>query len=78
MKKPQLNPHTQNVLQLCPKSTCKKQSDDWFVRETGMSSTDIIKNIRRLIKYSGIKVHEEDWNSYEKMNYKICSLLELN
>ena len=42
-------------------------------KRTGISTVDIMKDIKELFKYSGIEIQDNDWKSYDHMNKTIIS-----
>ena len=50
--------------------------DDRIKNETGFSSLQIIKKIKRAFFYAGINVTEEKWNSYDEMNKMIIDTID--
>ena len=50
-------------------------TDEWFIRNTGKSAKEIMKLIKELFVFSGIKITKEDWNSYDIMNSLIENTL---
>ena len=46
-------------------------NEDEIKKRTGMSTEDIVRNIRELFGYSGIAIQDDDWKSYDHMNKRI-------
>ena len=46
-------------------------TDEWFEKNTGKTAKEIMKLVKELFIWSGIKVTKEDWDSYDKMNMLI-------
>ena len=46
-------------------------TDDNIKRYTGYHAAEIMEMLKRLFKYSSVKVEPEDWDSYDRMNAKI-------
>ena len=42
-------------------------------KRTGISTVDIMEDIKELFKYSGIEIQDNDWKSYNYMNKIIIS-----
>lgn len=50
-------------------------TDDWIFRKTKMHAEDIMKLLKRLVIYAGVKAKNEYWNSYSDMNRVIAENL---
>ena len=50
-------------------------TDDWIYRQTKMHAEDIMKLLRRLVIYAGVKAKNDYWNSYADMNRIIAENL---
>ena len=46
-------------------------TDDTINRYTRYHAKDILEMLKRLFKYSSVKVNPEDWKSYDRMNEMI-------
>ena len=50
-------------------------TDDWIYKQTKLHAEDIMKLLKRLVGYAGIKAQAEYWNSYTDMNRVITKEL---
>ena len=50
-------------------------TDDWIYRQTKMHAEDIMKLLKRLVIYAGVKAKNDFWNSYADMNRVIAENL---
>lgn len=53
-------------------------TDDWIQKNSGMTSKEIMDSLKKLAIKSGIKIKNEDWNSYDEMNKMIEERLNPN
>ena len=50
-------------------------TDEWIKSKCGFDTGQIMKKLKQLTSPAGIKLRDEDWNSYDLMNLKIKEML---
>lgn len=51
-------------------------TEQWILKRTGKNIGEIVTLLKYLMGMAGVKVSEQDWNSYEQLNERIRSVLD--